>query len=96
MNAFEPIDPALIDVDLPEHYGYPPELAAEDTPDALWDAAGDAAREFPDALWIEPRDWADRARENDRHKTWAANYVDRFTNQSPTHECTCHALRCVM
>ena len=95
MNAFEIINPALIDVVLPEHDGYPPEMAAEDSHDSIWDAAGDAAREFPAALWIEPRDWADRARENDRHKTWAWNYVDRFTNQHPTHECTCHALRCV-
>jgi hypothetical protein len=94
VNSFEPINPALIDVVLPED-GYPPEMAAEDTPDALWDAAGDAAREFPAALWIEPRDWADKARENDKYKTWASNYVDRFTNQAPTHECTTHALRCV-
>ncbi len=96
MNSFEPIPTNLIDVDLPEHDGYPPELAAEDTPDALWDAAGDAAREFPDALWIEPRDWTDRARENDKYGSWAINYLDRFTNQSPTHECTCHALRAVV
>lgn len=94
MNSFDPIDPRLIDVVLPDD-GYPPEMAAEDSPDALWDACGDAAREFPESLWIEPKDWADAARDNDRYGTWPANYIDRFTNQSPTHECTCHALRAV-
>lgn len=96
MNSFELIDPRLIDHVLPEHDGYPPELAAEDTPDALWNAAGDAAREFPQELWIEPRDWADKARDNDKYNNWAINYLDRFTNQHPTHECTCHALRAAM
>lgn len=96
MNSFEMINPRLIDVDQPGHHGYPPELAAEDTRESLWDAAGDSAREFPEALWIEPRDWADRARENDQHNNWALNYLDRFTNQSPTHECTCHGLRAVV
>jgi len=95
MNSFEIIDPRLIDVVLPESTGYPPEMAAEDTPDALWDAAGDAAREFPDHLWIEPRYWADAARDNDKYNTWPINYIDRYTNQSPTHECTCHTLRAV-
>jgi hypothetical protein len=96
VNSFELIDPSLIDVTLPEHDGYPPDLAAEDTRESLWDAAGESAREFPDAWWIEPRDWADRARENDLHNNWALNYLDRFTNQTPTHECTCHALRAVV
>ena len=59
------IDPRLIDVELPEHDGYPPELAAEDTRDVLWDCCGAAARDFPQALWIEPSDWADAARDND-------------------------------
>jgi hypothetical protein len=95
MNSFEPIAPHLIDQVFPEHDGYPDDLAAEDSFDSIWDAAGDAAREFPEALWIEPRDWADAARENDKHNTWPINYIDRFTNQSPTHECTCHALRAV-
>jgi hypothetical protein len=87
------IDPQLIDVVLPEHDGYPDEMAAEDTPDALWEACGDASRDFPPHLWIEPRQWAEVAAENDRNRTWPLDYLDRFTNQNPTHECTCHMLR---
>lgn len=94
MNSFAPIDPALIDVPpSPHHDGYPDDKAAGDTPDALRQACGSASREFPKALWIEPKDWADKARDNDKYKTWPINYVDRFTNQNPTHECTCHSLR---
>lgn len=89
------IDPKLIDVFPDEHDGYPDELAGEDTPDALRDACGPASREFPQELWIEPRDWADKARDNDKYNTWPINYIDRYTNQNPTHECTCHSLsRC--
>lgn len=88
-----PIDPKLIDVFPAEHDGYPDHLAAEDTDDALRDACGSASREFPASLWIEPRDWADKAADNDRHGTWGLNFIDRFTNQHPTHECTCHSLR---
>jgi hypothetical protein len=93
MNSFAPVDPSLIDVFPDEHDGYPEELTAEDSHDTLWDAAGDAAREFGQHLWIEPRDWADAARSNDRHSTWPLHWLDRFTNQAPTHECTTHALR---
>lgn len=95
MNSFAPVDPSLIDFTLLDHDGYPDVCAAVDCRESLWDAAGDAAREFPEHLWIEPRDWADAARGNDRYKTWPINWLDRFTNQSPTHECTCHALRAV-
>lgn len=91
MNSFEQIDPKLIDVLLPPS-GYPDELAAEDTPDALRDVCGAASREFPESLWIDPKDWADKARENDRLGTWPVNYSDRFTNQDPNHFCTCHSL----
>ena len=87
------IDPQLIDVFPAEHDGYPDHLAAEDTTDALRDACGNASREFPKSMWIEPREWAERAAENDRHGLWAMNYLDRFTNQHPTHECTAHSLR---
>ena len=87
------IDPSLIDVFPSEHDGYPDHLAAEDTTDALRDACGSASREFPRSMWIEPREWAARAAENDRYGLWAMNYIDRFTNQHPTHECTCHSLR---
>lgn len=95
MNSFAPIDPALIDVFPAEHDGYPAAFEAEDTTDAVRDACGSAARDFPQAMWIEPSDWADKARDNDRYNTWPMNYIDRFTNQDPTHECTCHSLsRC--
>lgn len=102
MNSFDQINPALIDVPLDPalltdgHPGYPDDLAAEDTPDVLRDACGAASREFPDALWIEPKDRADKARDNDKYHTWPVNYLDRFTNQPPTHECTCHSLRANM
>jgi hypothetical protein len=82
-----------LDVVLPEHDGYPEELAAGDTRDVLCAATGAATREFPDNWWIEPRDWPDVAAENDATGTWPINYVHRTTNQNPTHECTCHALR---
>lgn len=94
MSTFDRIDPKLIDVFPREHDGYPANLAAEDTPDALRDACGSASREFPRSLWIEPQDWADKAAENDKHNSWPINFVDRFTNQGPdSHECTCHSLR---
>lgn len=93
MDSFTKINPALFDVVLPEHDGYPAELAAEDTRDALVSAAGETARDFPQGLWIEPSQWAEKARENDQHKTWAMNYLDRYTNQNPSHSCTCHSLR---
>lgn len=92
MNSFAPVNPSLIDVFPNDHDGYPVAFEAEDTTDAVRDACGDASRDFPDSLWVEPRDWAERARENDRLHTWPMNYIDRFTNQSPTHECTCHSL----
>lgn len=92
MNSAAPIDPALIDVFPPAHDGYPDGLAAEDTPDALRDVCGAASREFPQALWIEPQFWADKASDNDKYHTWPMNYLDHYTNQNPTHECTCHSL----
>ena len=93
------IDPKLIDVVLPFESGYPPELAAQDTREALWDCCGDAATDFPDSMWIEPKEWDAIAAENDRLKTWPIDYLDRFTHQGAgdgrpaTHECTTHALR---
>jgi hypothetical protein len=96
MNSFAPIDPALIDVFPAVHDGYPDDLAAEDTTAAIRDACGSASRDFPDSLWIEPRDWPDKAAQNDQHKTWPMNYIDRYTHQDPTHECTTHSLtRCM-
>lgn len=86
------IDPKLIDVVLPYDTGYSDAVAAGDTEDVLRDVCGNAARDFPDSWWIEPRDWAEVAAENDRNGTWAMNYVDRFTNQHATHECSTHSL----
>jgi hypothetical protein len=93
MNSLAPINPALVDVFSDKHDGYPDELAGEDTRDVLYAVCGSASRDFPKALWIEPRDWEEKARENDEYKTWAINYIDRFTHQGDSHECTCHALR---
>jgi hypothetical protein len=93
MNTFAPINPALIDAPLKvPHDGYPEDKKANDTPESMKGACGDAAQDFPQALWIEPSNWADKARDNDKYHTWPVNYIDRFTNQDPTHECTCHAL----
>jgi len=93
MNSFAPVDPALIDVPLNRpHDGYPDTAKQADTFAALKQICGSAARDFPDSLWIDPQYRADKAAENDKYKTWPHNYIDRFTNQDPTDECTCHAL----
>ena len=89
------VDQANVDYVHRGETGYPEHLARLDTREALWDACGAASREFPQSLFIERKDWKAKAEENDRNKTWALNYIDRFTNQSPTHECTCHSLRAV-
>lgn len=93
MNFDASVDKRLVDVVLPSHDGYPDDVAAGDTIDVLKDCCGAAARDFPVALWIEPEFWADKASDNTKYNTWPVNYVDRFTNQDPTHECTCHSLR---
>ena len=99
MNSFDQINPALIDVPPPPardgHNGYPADKAAGDTADALREACGSASRDFPKALWIEQKDWKDKAAENDKNKTWPLNYIDRFTHQGGSHECTSHSLRAV-
>lgn len=94
LDLWQPIDPKLIDVKL-DPSGYPDDLAAGDTVDVLKDICGDASREFPSALWIEPSDWADAVREAEKNKTMAIHYVDRFTHQGNSHECTCHSLRAI-
>jgi hypothetical protein len=95
------IDPSLLDVVLPRDTGYPPELQAEDTRDALMMAASEAGItvvEFPKHLWIEPRHWREAALEAKEAGTRPIDFMDRFTNQGPgpgirgTHECTCHSL----
>jgi len=90
MNSFDVVNPALIDVLLA-----PSGLIEDggDTTDVLKQMCGSAARDFPQSLWIEPSDWADKARDNDKYHTWPMNYVDRYTNQNPSHSCTCHSLR---
>lgn len=97
MNSFDEVNPALLDQHEPPsrdgHNGYPDRLRMADTIDALRNCCGDATKEFPKDLWIEPKDWEAKAKENDEHRTWGMNYIDRFTNQNPTHECTCHSLR---
>lgn len=70
--------------------GYPEGLAANDTSDAI--ASLEGSRDFPNHLWIDPRDWKEIARQNDKYETWPDDYRNRWTNQTPTHECTCHAL----
>jgi hypothetical protein len=93
IDSFAPIDPALIDIVLPvDEQGYPADLAAGDTGDALRDMCGDASREFTDEYWIEQDDWESHAADNDARNTWGVNHCDRFTNQHPNHFCTCHSL----
>lgn len=94
MNSFGGVDPALIDVVLPlDEQGYPEqEMLADREPGVLWDCCGSASRKMPEALRIPQSRWAVVAAENDRNHTWPMNYIDRYTNQVPTHECTCHSL----
>lgn len=80
---------SLLDWSPKENTGYTPEVAAEDSVETFA-AAGFV--DFPDKYWIEPKDWEEVARENDKYGTWAEDYSNRFTNQSPTHECTTHCL----
>lgn len=98
------INPQLIDVILAEASGYPKYIEQSDTRDVLCQAAEEAGAivtDFPKHLWIEPKDWADAARENDKNRTWPIDYIDRFTNQGAgrggysTHECTTHCFRAV-
>lgn len=97
ISSFDQLNPAELDQQEPAprdgHHGYTDAHKAADTIDALRDCCGTATRDFPQELWIEPKDWAAKAKENDENHTWGLNYIDRFTNQSPTHECTCHSLR---
>lgn len=93
MNSFVPVNPALIDQFYEDHDGYPDSLAAEDTFDVLWECCGSASTEFPKSLWLDEGQRKDKARENDKNKTWGINFLDRMTNQQPSDECTCHMLR---
>ena len=98
MNSFAPVDPNSIAQPRPAemtdgHCGYTDEQKAGDTRDVLMQACGSATREFPKSMWIEPNKWAEKAKENDELNTWPINYLGRYTNQTPTHECTTHSLR---
>jgi hypothetical protein len=86
------IDPSLIDVFPKHHDGYTAAMEAEDTNDAVRGACGDTVIGFPDQWWIEPKEWEERAKYNDAHGLWPSNYLPRYLNQSPSHECTCHSL----
>jgi hypothetical protein len=83
-------DQQLVDYVPAEPTGYPDEWAARDTSEAYAGLGG--MIDFPDHLWIEERDWKDVARQNDQYGTWPDDYRSRYTNQTPTHECTTHAL----
>lgn len=67
--------------------GYSDEMSRGDTVET-YAAAGFI--DFPDELYIDPKDWEDAARDNDKYGNWAEDRCNRFTNQSPTHECTTH------
>lgn len=84
------IDPKLLDVVLTTPSGYPRELAAADTTENMRGMEG--VRDFPSSYWIEPKDWKDRARQNDENKTWPDDFANRFTKQGNSHECTTHSL----
>jgi hypothetical protein len=94
------IDPKLIDVTLDAPSGYPVKNEAEDTRDVLMCAVNDLssldsrikATSFPNSMWIERKDWLEVQKLGEKNRTRAIDFLDRFTNQSPTHECTCHAL----
>lgn len=86
----------LIDVVLPFESGYTEDNARADTPAAIRAAMGSALTAVPQSWYVRPQDVRERAAENDRLGIWAENRWDRFTNQSPTHECIFHALVAVM
>jgi hypothetical protein len=84
-------DRTLIDYTLPEHDGYPDDLAEADTAENLMMMG---ATDFPSSLWIEPKDWKTYAADNklSERNLWPTDFKGRFTNQHPTHECTAHSL----
>lgn len=99
MDSLKQLDPRIFDVPSPQiaktrdgHPGYTAEMEAEDTTDAIRSVCMGIDRSCPAALIKDPNDWEEIARENDRERTWPTNYADHYTNQDPTHECTCHSL----
>jgi len=87
-----PIDYDLVDVELPEHDGYPPEAEEQDTDEAVFAAFGDTGREFPDAFMVPENEWVSRIEEMWAKKLWPINYLDRYSHQGNSHECTSHSL----
>lgn len=87
-----PLDPDTIDVTLPEHDGYPPEAEEQDTDEAVFAAFGDAGREFPDSFNVPEDEWEERIEEMWAKKLWPINYLDRYSHQGNSDECTCHSL----
>lgn len=92
-----PLTDEIVDVVLPQHDGYPDDLAKLDTYPAMRGAVEEfaAVTDFPQSLYIEPARWKERAQMNDELGLWAGNFIDRYTHQGNSHECTSHALRCV-
>lgn len=86
------VDPRLIDVVLRDPSGYDAKMQAGDTRDVLMQACGSATRKFPKEWYIEPKYWKQKAEYLDEINGWALNFIDRFTVQTPTHECTTHSL----
>jgi hypothetical protein len=84
-------DRTAIDYQQPDFTGYPAHLAAQDTSANL---AAMGAKDFPNSLWIEPKNWKQYWADNkyDELNLSAMDMRNRFTNQNPTDECTCHCL----
>ncbi len=83
----------LIDVVLDDETGYPEELSRQDTPDVLRCAAADAGVTvvpLPSHFAIPRKDWLEVQKLGEKNRTRPIDFLDRFTNQSPTHECTSH------
>lgn len=81
-------DEALLDFVHPEETGYSEDVSKHDGIEAFADAG---FIDFPSELYVDPKDYDKFAEERDATKTWALDFSNRFTNQSPTHECTTHA-----
>jgi hypothetical protein len=87
------IDKSLIDVTLPEETGYSEAMQAGDSPDVLRSVAASAGVTvvpFPSHFAIPRKDWLEVQRLGEKNKTRPIDFLDRFTNQDPTHECTGH------
>lgn len=82
-----------IDVTLPGDTGYSDELAAGDSPDVLRSAASEAGVTivpFPAHFAIPRKDWLQVQKLGEVNRTRPIDFLDRFTQQQPTAECTSH------